>query len=208
MPRQSKSPVIFAGENPGLSLYGPNGGGLVAAASYWRCTYSPHGEGNVLVLWLDLAGAGLGQGELRAIFTDNAPMARFVTDTLNQHFGDYQPRDFPSVQPQPARFFQESDSRHYHRVVCHGADHAVELVWRDVRDRQMVIGSDLTLGGRSFELATVICPCAGATLTLDGKPAAGEVRLSERDGRPQSSAFLAFAESWVDNGPAAERPST
>ena len=75
-------------------------------------------------------------------------------------------------------------------------------VWRDVRDYQQVIGSDTQLGGRSFELATVICPCAEATITVDDVPVQGDVRLTERDGRPQSSAFLAFAESWVDNGPA------
>lgn len=202
MPREVKRPVIFCGENPGLSLFGANGGGLVAAASYWRCTYSAHGEGNALILWLDQDAAGAGGGALRAIYTDNPAMARFVTDTLNQHFGDFQNRDFPAVQPELARFSQESDSRHYHRVVCHAADRRIELEWRDVRDYQQVIGSQLTFGDRSFELATVICPCATATITVDGRPVTGEVRLSERDGRPQSSAFLAFAESWVENGPA------
>lgn len=202
MPREYKAPIIFCGENPGLSLYRPGTQDLVAAASYWRCTYSAHGEGNALILWLDLDAAGLGQGELRAIYADNGPMARFITDTLNQHFGDFQNRGFPAVQPEPARFFQESDSRRYHRVVCHSGDREVELVWRDVRDRQMLIGSDVVYGGHSFELATVICPCATATIAVDGSPVRGDVRLSEREGRPQSSAFLAFAESWVDNGPA------
>ena len=202
MPREIKTPVIFTGENPGLSLFDAGSGALVAAASYWRCTYSAHGEGNALVLWLDLAATGAGEGMLTAIYADNAPMARFVTDTLNQHFGDFRDKGFPSVTPEPARFFQESDSRTYHRVVAHTGAHRVELLWRDVRDYQQVIGSDMRLGGRSFELATVICPCAEATISLDGTPLRGDVRLSERDGHPQSSAFLAFAESWVDRGPA------
>lgn len=200
MPRQIKRPVIFAGENPGLSLFRAGGGGLVAAASYWRCTYSAHGEGNALILWLDQAAAGTGDGTLTAIYADNAALARFVTDTLNQHFGDFTDKGFPAVTPAPARFFQESDSRTYHRVVAHTGDHRFELVWRDVRDYQQVIATDMHLGGRGFELATVICPCAEATITVDGSPVAGEVRLTEHDGRLQSSAFLAFAESWVENG--------
>ena len=53
----------------------------------------------------------------------------------------------------------------------------------------------MQLGDRSFELATVICLGAEATITCDGASVPGEVRLGERDGRPQSSAFLAFAES-------------
>jgi hypothetical protein len=201
MPRQIKRPVIFTGENPGLSLFRPGSGELVAAASYWRATFSAHGEGNALILWLDLAACG-GDGTRTAIYADNAAMARFVTDTLNQHFGDFQDKGFPAVTPEPARFFQESDSRRYHRVVAHTEAHQIELTWRDVRDYQQVIGSDTQLGGRSFELATVICPCAEASIVVDGVPVQGEVRLTERDGRPQSSAFLAFAESWVENGPA------
>jgi hypothetical protein len=201
MPRKVNRPVIFTGENPGLSLFRPGSGELVAAASYWRATYSAHGEGNALILWLDLAGCG-GSGSRTAIYADNVAMARFVTDTLNQYFGDFQDKGFPAVTPEPARFFQESDSRSYHRVVAHAEAHRVELVWRDVRDYQQVIGSDTQLGGRSLELATVICPCAEATITVDDVAVQGDVRLTERDGRPQSSAFLAFAESWVENGPA------
>lgn len=201
MPRKVNRPVIFTGENPGLSLFRPGSGELVAAASYWRATYSAHGEGNALILWLDLTACG-GNGTRTAIYADNAAMARFVTDTLNQYFGDFQDKGFSSVTPEPARFFQESDSRSYHRVVAHAEAHRVALVWRDVRDYQQVIGSDTQLGGRSFELATVICPCAEATILVDGVPVQGDVRLTERDGRPQSSAFLAFAESWVENGPA------
>jgi hypothetical protein len=201
MPRTIKQPVIFAGENPGLSLF-RSGGELVVAASYWRCTYSAHGEGNALMLWLDRAAAGMGEGTLTAIYADNAALGRFLSDTLNQHFGDFRDKGFASVHPEPARFSQESDSRSYHRVAVYTEAHRIELVWRDVRDYQQVIATEMALGGRSFELATVICPCAEGTLTFDGATIPGEVRLSERDGRPQSSAFLAFAESWVDNGPA------
>ena len=199
MPREYKSPVIFCGENPGLSLFRPGTDELVAAASYWRCTYSPHGEGNALLLWLDQDQAGTGTGGLTAIYADNLPMARFVTDTLNQYFADFQDRGFPSAQPEVARFFQESDSRRYHRVVCHSGERQVALVWRDVEDRQMVIGSDLPMGERSFDLATVICPCATGIIEIDGKAVSGEVRFSERDGQRRSSAFLAFAESWAES---------
>jgi hypothetical protein len=202
MPRDYKSPVIFTGENPGLGLFRAGTDTLVAAASYWRCTYSEHGEGNALYLWVDLDGAGVGQGQLAAIYADNAAMARFINERFNQHFANFQNKGFASVAPEPARFFQESDSRRYHRVVCHTADRQIELVWSDVRAYDQVIGSDVAYGGRSFELATVICPCAIGSISINGSAVKGDVRLTEREGRQASSAFLAFAESWVDNGPA------
>ena len=199
--RDYKSPVVFCGENPGLTLHAPGGDAVVAAASYWRCTYSPAGEGNALILW----HAGAGGGVTRAIYADNAALGRFVADTFTQHFADFQGHGFDRVAPTPARFFQESDSRRYHRVVCHAGEQAIVLDWRDVRDRQMIVGSGMVLGGHGFALATVICPCGEASITIDDRPLPGEARVTADDGgRPRGSAFLAFAESWVDNGPVAD----
>lgn len=192
--REHKSPVIFTGENPGLTLHTPGGDGIAVAASYWRCTYSEHGEGNALIIRVDTPE----HGRWVAIYADNAAMGRFVTDTMTQYFGDFKDMGFPSVAIRPARFFQESDSRRYHRVVCHGEDHAIEMVWREVVDRQLLQVSEMALGPSHFDLATVICPCAAATVTIDDTPIAGDVRVSTNaSGLPSSSAFLAFAETWV-----------
>lgn len=194
-----KGPVIFTGENPGLTLHDPGSDRVVAAASYWRCTYSAVGEGNALIIRY----AGADGQPTRAIYADNAALGRFVTDTLTQHFGDFKDQGFADIAPTPARFFQESDSRRYHRVVCHSDERVSELVWRNVLDRQQLIGSRMILGGRGFELATVICPCDTASITIDDRLLPGEARVRrDGDGRVSSSAFLAFAESWVDNGPA------
>ena len=48
MPRQIKSPVIFTGENPGLSLFRPGSGELVAAA------YTAFAETGVALVRSDL----------------------------------------------------------------------------------------------------------------------------------------------------------
>ena len=140
-----------------------------------------------------------GQAGWSAIYADNAALGRFVAATFNDHFADYQDQGFATLEPIAARFSQESDSRHYHRVACHSADRRIILEWRDVLDRQQIVRPAMALGGRTFALATVICPCATASITIDDRPLAGEVRVGEQGGRPQSSAFLAFAESWVDN---------
>ena len=126
MPRQVKRPLIFTGENPGLSLFRPGSGELVAAASYWRCVYSSHGEGNALLIWVDHAGSGIGDLSPHAIYTDNPGVARLVAERFTQHFPNFRDHGFGDMEPTHARFFQESDSRWYHRVVAnHGATAAI-----------------------------------------------------------------------------------
>jgi hypothetical protein len=194
------SKVIFSGENPGLTLHRPGSEEVVASASYWRCVYSEHGEGNALIIWADAAGSGLGESAPKAIYTDNPGVARLVTDRFTQHFGTYQNRGFDTLETTAARFFQESDSRWYHRVACNTGSSVIELTWWDVVDYQMVNRSEYQLGPSSWDLATVICPCRNATIMVNNHAVNGEVRLNESGARPSSSAFLAFSETWVERG--------
>jgi len=189
--------IIFSGENPSLGLFKPGTEQLVAAVSYWRCVYSEHGEGNAAIVWIDPDGSGLGELAPHAIFTDNPKMAQLVTERFTQHFPNYKDRGFAGMATTQARFFQESDSRWYHRVVCNTGETVVELVWWTVLDYQMRI-ADRELGGTPLGLATVICPCQNAEIRVNNRAVTGEVRVN-RDASPVgSSAFLAFSETWVE----------
>src|SRR5690348_49839 len=68
---EPKRPVVFSGENSMIRLFRPGGDEIIAAASYWRCTYSEHGEGNALVIWTDPSATGLGDVAPHAIYADN-----------------------------------------------------------------------------------------------------------------------------------------
>ena len=75
-------PIAFCGENPVMEFYVPGTETLAAAVSYWHSTYSPQGEGHALLVYLDPANAAaLGQPTV-AIYADNVPLARYLTDTL------------------------------------------------------------------------------------------------------------------------------
>ena len=124
--------VVFSGENPGLVLFKPGTDEVVAAASFWRCVYSEHGEGNALIIWTDKDSSGLGGNAPHAIYTDNPGVARLVTDRFTQHFERFQDRGFGGMETRHARFFQDSDSRWYHRVVCNTGYAVIELTWWDV----------------------------------------------------------------------------
>lgn len=195
-------PVVFAGENPGLTLHQAGGDAITVAASYWRCTYSAHGEGNVLVIWAAPEASGLAAAlAAPAIYADNPQVARLVTDRFTQYFGSFRDRGFASVEPQHARFFQQGDGVRLHRVACTTDDDTTfELVWRDVRDAQFLRAPN-DFGGTRYEVNTVICPCAGASVLVNGAAIPGEVRLTEGERGLSSSAFLAFAESWIETQP-------
>jgi hypothetical protein len=192
--------VIFSGENPGLALYKPGTDQLVAAVSYWRCVYSEHGEGNAAIVWLDPAESGPGARVGTTIYTDNPQVARLVTDNWTQHFPNYKGRGFDAVEPVHARFYQEHDSRYYHRVTVNTGDQIVEFIWWDVLEQQMVNRSDYQLGPNRWDLATVICPCASARILVQNEAVPGEPRVNRDGATVSSSAFLAFSETWVAKG--------
>ncbi|MCA9829944.1 MAG: hypothetical protein R3B97_05255 [Dehalococcoidia bacterium] len=191
--------VIFSGENPGLTLFKPGTEDRVAAVSYWRCVYSEHGEGNAMLIWVDKQGSGLGDMAPHAIYTDNPGVAKLVAERFTQHFGGFTDLGFATMEPTHARFFQESDSRWYHRVVANHGAGVVELVWWDVVDHQQVLRQDYELGSTKWDLMTVICPCNSASITVNNHKVEGEVRTrTNPNGTAGSSSFLAFSETWVE----------
>jgi hypothetical protein len=195
--------TIFCGENPQIILMQSDKRTYTAAASYWRSVYSPVGEGNVLLLYLDMDNVHNHQHPNLAIYADNLPLADFLTHTFNRHFAEFKELGFADVKPQPARLYQDSDSRHYHRIICHTDNHHIELLWKDIRKRQLFIITDLNNGGfgingdEHYDVYTNIGLCATASITINNQPVEGEITTEERDGRFTSSAFLAFSETWL-----------
>lgn len=195
-----KHKVILCGENPGLALHEPGTGRIVANASYWRCTYSAHGEGNVLVLWVEAGDAVILPG---AIYADNAPLARFVVGAIVQHFETFRDRGLAELEPRQARFTQDFGGRRYHRVTCQAEGTSIELLWRDVREYQLRHFPNNrefgVAGDRVYDVTTVICPCADGQIAIDGQLVPGVVRIDTNKEPAESSAFLAFSETWVES---------
>ncbi len=187
--------VVFSGENPGLTLMKPGTEERVAAAGYWRCVYSEHGEGNALLIWADPEGSGLGALAPHAIYTDNPGVARLVTERFTRYFNNFKDLGFESVDLTPARFSQDSDSRWYHRIVCNPGDRVIELTWWDVLAYNVVERENHQLGDTKWRLTTLICPCGGAAISVNNQRAEGEPSV-KRDEMISSSSFLAFSETW------------
>src|SRR3954452_24081221 len=86
-------------------------------------------------------------------------------------------------------------------IVPAGVPHKFVNSGSEPLDHKQICWPQFPAGPQAFDLTTVICPCRYATITLNGAPLLGEVQTSEANGWPASSAFLAFAETWV--GPVA-----
>jgi hypothetical protein len=191
-----KGTIVLSGENPSLELRKSGSDEVVARASYWRSVYTEAGDGNALLFWLSANALGDASGERKMLYTDNPAMAMIVVENFNSHFPGWRDLKFGEVEPTHARFFQEGDGRWYHRIVANTGNEIVELNWWNVIEHQHRIRLDYALGSNHFDLTTVICPCKEASISVGNQPVAGEVRWSADGEKTQSSAFLAYAETW------------
>jgi hypothetical protein len=197
--------IAFCGENPQIMLFDEEeeGDDYTAAASYWRSVYSPFGEGNALLLYLNEENAANHEHPTYAIYSDNLALAEYLTLTFNQHFDEFKALNFGKVKAQKATFLQESDSREFHRLNCETGQHHIELLWEDVRLRQLFIIKDHNEGGfgkngdEHYDVYTNIFLCAKACIKLNGQALRGEIRTKQEGEIFRSSAFMAFSETWI-----------
>lgn len=187
-----KRPVFFCGENPGLTLYTPGTEQAAAVVSYWLCTDSPHGIGHALVLWL-AESAQLGHG---GIFTDNRSLAEVLVMELTRHFPEFQNVPVGELAYIDARCAHVYDGKRY-TVTCQTAETKVEIEWRNPLERKQILWPNFPAGEQTFDLSTAICPCRFGHIRVNEEEITGEVVVQSEDGKFSSSAFLAFAETWI-----------
>ena len=193
-----RRPVFLSGENPGMTLYKPNTDEPLAVISYWHVTDSLYGIGNALVLWLDEKGFPESTLAFSGIFTDNQSLARTLMETLTRYFPEFESVPVDALKYHDARCEHTFDDSRQYRVNCTSGQDEIIVEWIDPLDRRAISWPGFPAGEQSFDLHNVICPCGVGTLSINGQMVDGKVKTGTRsDGYPSSSAFLAFAESWV-----------
>ncbi len=198
MPINIKRPVFVCGENPGMTLYKPDTDQPVAVASYWHVTYSPQGTGNALVIWLDESNFPESAIASGGVFTDNLPLAHILTDTLTQHFPEFSDIPVSALPYHEAHCEHTFNNSEGYRVTCKSKKDNLTLTWADLLDRKSLSWPKFPTGDQAFDLQNVICPCASGNITINNHVVNGKVKTgTSSDNTPSSTAFLAFAESWV-----------
>jgi hypothetical protein len=195
---ETKRPIFVCGENPAMTLYAPGTEQAVAIASFWHVTYSLQGTGNALVLWLAEEALPDSPFLPGGVFSDNMPLAHLLIDTLTRHFPEFREVDAASLP------YLEAECRHTfngfdrYTVNCQAGNRQLVVEWTDLLDQKLILWPQFPAGEQAFDLSTVICPCRFGTISVNGLTVPGETQTGPTaDGHPSSTAFLAFAESWL-----------
>lgn len=174
--------VILVGANPIVRLF--DGDTVTGFASVWIVEWSPHGRGEVLVLWRD--------GRVR-VLGDNLALAGWVTDYFTRHFPEVDGLAWEVGEAEAVPVTVEIDLSVGMTVTAAN----VTVTAHEVLDRRTFATDAFALDGRDHGLSLLLAPVATGSIRVDGEPVPGTVRREGTPERPASSAFLTAAEVWT-----------
>jgi thiol-disulfide isomerase/thioredoxin len=190
--------VAVIGENPGIRLVAKEGAPPSTSVSFWRVFQSPAGMGHVCFVTSDVAGDGPTPDDIRLAFADNAKLADYVASQLMTAFDKaYGEKPFPV---RTARFERSGDTATAWKETIRSDGYTIELVWRDFYE-PFAIESRVGVPHNPYTILSTFIPAKTADVMINGKHAAGTVTPRMRGTRQSSSAFLAFAETWLKADP-------
>lgn len=186
--------VAVIGENPGIRLTVKEGAAPSTSVSFWRVFQSPAGMGHVCFVTSDLAGDGPTPDDVRLAFSDNEKLAGYVAAQLMTAFDKaYGEKPFPVRQ---ARFERRGDTAGAWTEAFEADGYKIELTWRDFHE-PFAIESRAGVPHNPYTILSTFIPAKTAEVVINGKRAAGTATPRMRGSRQSSSAFLAFAETWL-----------
>lgn len=173
---------VLVGANPGLQLFDADGA-CTAYASVWRVDWSPHGTGEVLVLW---------QPGGVTVCSARRSLARWVAEDFTRHFPELDglPWPEPDYRPWPVHLRMSLADGLWARAG------AIEVRARGVLDVRSFTTDSFPLGETEHSLHLVLGPCAEGTVRVRGRRLPGAITRGGTPERPSSSAFVTDAEVW------------
>ena len=186
--------VAVIGENPVIRLVIGDGASPSTNVSFWRVFQSPEGMGHVCFVTSDITGDGPTADDVRLAFADSAKLADYVATQLMTAFDKtYAEKPFPV---RTARFERRGDTTVAWREIVTADGYSIELVWRDFHE-PFSIESKAGVPHNPYTILSTFVPARAAEVVINGRRAAGRVTPRMRGTRESSSAFLAFAETWL-----------
>jgi hypothetical protein len=186
--------VAVIGENPGIRLVVKEGAPPSTSVSFWRVFQSPAGAGHVCFVTSDITANGPSPDDVRLAFADNEKLAAYVASQLMTAFDKaYGDNPFPV---RAARFERSGDTAAAWKESLESDRFDIDLVWRDFYE-PFVIESRAGVPHNPYTILSTFVPARTAEVVINGVRAAGAATPRMRGPRQSSSAFLAFAETWL-----------
>ncbi len=182
--------IRLTGENPIIAIYtDPRSSAPSTQANFWRLLYSPAGPGHAAFLRSD----ELTNGAPR-VYTDNIAAARWLQREIlsGNPSSPFLDEALPAVD---AVFTREGDIRSFITERISAENEEVLLTWFDFLTPFPIWAPASPT--RALATAAIFFPALGTQVTLNGIAAPGKPLPRDRDGKPSSSSFIAWSETWI-----------
>ena len=188
--------VDWSGENPGISLKDDPNGPFTSLASFFRVVLSPHGAGHALVV---LQSPQQANAPGNVCLHDNEKLARYLVSDFVSHFGAW--KGLPGLQGLAYRQLDSvaasGDPASTYSETVKAGDTTAVLTWSGLGTPFcFALPPDKSATGK-HTMPSLFVPCAGATITVNGKALPGKPAPREMAGHKFSTAMLAFSETWI-----------
>ena len=161
---------------------------VTSRASFWRMIFSTGGPGRAPFVRSELTA-----DEWR-IYSDNIAMTRWLQSTVQRMLsGERSDLGIPVVD---ADFEHRGGIRSFWTERVTSDDDDTSLTWREAGEGRLRRTCPFDALNRSYGVSSVLIPCAGVRLALNGEDAAGQP--FPRDCVAFSSRALALSESWTE----------
>jgi hypothetical protein len=188
--------VLIAGENHVLRLRSEPDGRDAALVNHFRLRLSPHGPGHAVFVLADTNATD----PRNACYTDNPALAGWLLDWYLRGSPLYRDlkglRDLPIVTAGGFTFVDELPRRWTETVRTGNV--TVRAVWNDLATPFHVERLGQPDEENAMDVFSVLQSASSASFSIRDEPIPGVVFPRQVGDQPITSAFLAFAESWVD----------
>ena len=182
--------VAWTGENPGIYLKDTQDGPWTGLMTFFRIMWSPHGRGHGVLL-----------PEVRNFcITDNEPLAKYLVADFFSNFMSF--RVSPGIKAITylplTEVRREGDTRTTYREVVKSKDFEVVMTWGQLGAPYAVDMPPEKGPTKVHEMYSLFVDSADAGVTVNGTPLRGKVMVRDFADTKKPTAFLAFAESWME----------
>jgi hypothetical protein len=191
--------VDWTGENPGILLKNEDGS-FAAMALFFRVTWSPVGQGQILLLY---GTPDQVQGTVQApnmILSDNPALTAYLKQNFISKLAAFSNapafNSLPEVTAQVVRTSGDPMGHRYCETIV-AADLTVELVWEQLEPPRALELTPDQVGTGENTMFTLLVPANAAQIIVNGHALPGQLGSRVQAGYETTTAFLYFSETWV-----------